>query len=85
MRPAADAYTLSLDGFGRSATTFGAGLDVAFRTGWTLSLLFDREQGSDGGSTGFGLRLAYGLPGTVRDTDGVARREDSPPASTPPR
>jgi uncharacterized protein YhjY with autotransporter beta-barrel domain len=60
IRPVASDYILGLRSYNDDALVFGAGVDMELFHGWTLSLLYRREQ-ADGsvGSNTFGLQFAW--------------------------
>ncbi len=53
-------YVLGLRSYNDDLLAVGAGLDVDFSNGWSMSFLFRREQARDAFANSFGLRIGYG-------------------------
>lgn len=58
--PRESNYVLGLRSYNDDLLAVGAGLDVDFSNGWSMSFLFRREQARDVFSNSFGLRIGYG-------------------------
>ena len=58
--PRGSDYMLALRSYNEDVAALGAGLDVGFDNGWTLTFQFRREQARDVFANSFGLRLSWG-------------------------
>jgi len=58
--PRDGGYVLGLRSYNDDMLAFGAGIDVGFDNGWSLSFQYRREQARDVFANTFGLRLGYG-------------------------
>ena len=64
--PRNGGYRLGLRSYNDDMASLGLGVDMAFESGWTMSLQFRREQMRDAYVNGFGLRLQYGRATPLR-------------------
>lgn len=63
-QPSTDGYLLKMQSYADNMLTAGLGLDMQTRSGWLISLLFGRDQGSNSASSNsVGLRITYGKGG----------------------
>ena len=75
-QPTANGYMLDLQSYADNMLTLGAGLELQTRTGWLLSLLFGRDQGSSGSSSNsVGLRISYGKGATAAGNSNLDREQ----------
>ena len=80
--PNATDYRLRMASYNDSALSLNAGLDVALRRGWLLSLLFGHEQARNAtDANSIGLRLSYGAQPAGGATT-VEMQADAMPAAT---
>ncbi len=63
--PRGNDYLLGLRSYNDDVAAFGAGVDIGFDNGWTLSLQYRREQARDAFGNSFGLRLSWGQSGSA--------------------